>query len=152
MKRKILLMSMIMAVFVFAGFRLNHVSECWLRLEQSGICCGADYLHRIAEKQPWKVRDHLGASVSFAARLEGVYEKLELINYGETEKVMSFVLPEGKRFIVDCSGVKDLWKYKSGELLLVKGSITAINKDCVYILNLYGAPGFPNAISIEGIK
>lgn len=152
MKTRILLLFMIVALFVFAGYRLYDRPETWLKTEQNGLCHELDYLHCLAERKPGKVREYLGALVSFEAELGAVFDMAEILPYGKFEKIFCFDAGEGKHILVDGSSAAIDEAYDIGRVMRVRGRVTRITGDCVMLLNVYGGPGFPNRISIENIN
>lgn len=148
MKTRILLLFMIVALFVFAGYRLYDRPETWLKTEQNGLCHELDYLHILAQKDRSELSVYLGNYISFVLPLDSVLYNAELEGFGEMESVMIFSPGDGKSFIVDSSGV-DVEGYRSGDVLYIKAKLTAVAPDKVYILNAYGCPGWPNDITIK---
>jgi len=148
MKRKILLLLMILALFVFVGFQLCSPKETWLRIEQSGLCFKPDYLHTLAEKDRPELVAYLGNYISFELPLDLILNNVKLAAFGEIEKLMVFKPEDGKCFMVDCSRL-DVSAFKTGDILYVKGKLTAASPDAVFILNAYGCPGWPNDITIK---
>ena len=153
MKRKFLLLFMLTALFVFAGFKLGCRPESWLRTEKNGLCFELDYLHTLAEREPYEARQYLGSLVTFTAPLDKMEKEVDLDFYGRQKALLYFAAGEGKWILVDCcDSMSSCAAYKRGELLMVRGRLTAISRERMLILNSYGSPGFPNDIEIKPVK
>lgn len=151
MKRIILLLFMTLVLFAFAILRLCEPKETWLRIEQNGLYFETDYLHRLREKNRAELNKYLGGYISFVLPLDAIFDNADTDSFGEIEKLMIFRLEDGKTFLVDC-GNNDVGAYKTGDMLYVKGKLTAAYGERVYILNAYGCPGWPNDITIKAIS
>lgn len=151
MKRKIFLPLLLLAVFTFAGFKLCGISECWLRTERNGLRFELEYLHELAERQPEEARQYLGSSVTFRAYLVRMEKGIHLGHYGEFSELMVFGA-DGRNIFVDRRAAHWDESYEPGELLEVNGNITAMDSRRILILNVYGAPGYPNNIRVKRVE
>jgi len=150
MRKKILLLFMLVSLFVCAVCALDDERETWLRTEQNGVLFDVDYLHRLAEKNPKKASEYYGSTISFAAPLKRVERNVSLDFYGAQEIILVFAVSDKRQIIVDGSALEE--SCETGDVLKVQGKLTAIRDNCLYMLNSYGCPGFPNRISIERLK